>query len=161
MASIGLFLSYFEIQQRPVLFSVLKVQLVEAADTREHDAVVKLLHVAPSLHHHCGVGGLILAVVKRFQWGPERALGEILQLDCRPRLLAADLARELCLGLGSEGQQRATPGPGRRGKVMGGRPGDGGDLSGNRSPNQNRKPSLRTCSAKETWTTRGWWEERE
>ena len=127
-AAIGLFLGYFEVQQWPVLISVLKVQFVEAADTREHDAAVKLLHVAPGLHHHCGLGGLMIAIVKRFQRRPEWALWEILQLDCRPRFLAADLDRDLGLAMGSEGQQRATPRPGGRGKVIGGRPGKGGDL---------------------------------
>lgn len=57
-ACVSLFGSYLEVQKRPIFFRVLKVELVEAAYTREQDAVIKLLHVVPCLKHDCWIGGL-------------------------------------------------------------------------------------------------------
>lgn len=50
-------------EEWPVFFSMLKVQLVEATDAREKDAIVELLHIPPSLQDDSRVSGTSVFLV--------------------------------------------------------------------------------------------------
>lgn len=55
-----LFLSNLEVQEGAELLGVLKVQLIEAADSRQEHAVVELLHVAARLQHDGWIGRTLI-----------------------------------------------------------------------------------------------------
>jgi hypothetical protein len=83
-------LCYLEVEERAILLGVIEVQLVEATDTREQHAVIKLLHVAARLEHHGRVCGFIFFGRQRLGWC-DNALGQVIELDDGPSLLAANL----------------------------------------------------------------------
>lgn len=88
-AGAGLLLGDLEVEERPVLLGMLKIQLVEATDAGQQDAIVKLLHIAPSLQHHGGIGRGHLLGWERLC--ADRALGDVIERHDRFGLLAPDL----------------------------------------------------------------------
>jgi hypothetical protein len=84
-------LRYLKIEERAILVGLLKVQLVKAANSREQHTIVKLLHVAAGLEHHGWVRRLLLhRWQQRLGWY-DNSLGQLIEPDDRPGLLAANL----------------------------------------------------------------------
>ncbi len=84
-------LGHLQVKQRADFLGVLKVELVEAANAREEDTVIELLHVPTCLLHDGRVCWAILLLRGYRLWSGKDPLGEVIQPNGCLSLLAPDL----------------------------------------------------------------------
>jgi hypothetical protein len=54
-SGVGPFLGYFEIQERPELLRLLKIELIEATYAGQENTVLEFPHVSEGLEHNCRI----------------------------------------------------------------------------------------------------------